>query len=171
MSLDFIARIVCGISMNFPKLPPICLSIEDVWGMFLATNRSNMNIGTSRFCPICPPLWCRSVRCSGDVCADAWFGRGGRWWSCWGGEVRAWLGLLFYDVLSPLPLFSLTIKNISVYKAILWIMFICVVFFEQWAHIMLQSVCFPIDNPEQLKPQQTLFWDVGSRSTPPRKCM
>ena len=30
MSLDFIARIVCGISMNFPKLPPICLSIEDV---------------------------------------------------------------------------------------------------------------------------------------------
>ena len=50
-------------------------------------------------------------------------------------------------------------------KAILWIMFICVAFFEQWAHIMPQSVCFPIDNPEQLKPQKTLFWDVGSRST------
>ena len=56
MSLDFIARIVCGISMNFPKLPPICLSIEDVWGMFLARNRSDMKSVLPVSVPCVPPF-------------------------------------------------------------------------------------------------------------------
>ena len=72
MSLDFIARIVCGISMNFPKLPPICLSIEDVWGMFPSSSKKPLATW-NRYFPflshVSPPLV--------SICALL------RWCLCW----------------------------------------------------------------------------------------